>query len=148
VILCSGCSHSLDLCISALASRGQNILMPRPGFSIYRTLGAGYGISAKFYNLLVRSNSYTSHKTDLGKELSLLNWNDRSCSEQPEAGWEVDLNHLESLIDKNTAAIIVNNPSNPCGSVYTEEHLKDILDIAERHCIPIIADEIYDFFVC
>lgn len=39
VILCSGCSHALDLCISALASRGQNILMPRPGFSIYRTLG-------------------------------------------------------------------------------------------------------------
>ncbi|OXA65128.1 tyrosine aminotransferase [Folsomia candida] len=117
VILCSGCSHALDLCISALASRGQNVLMPRPGFSIYRTLGAGYGINSKFYNL------------------------------KPEAGWEVDLVHLESLIDKNTVAIIVNNPSNPCGSVYNKQHLLDILQIAERHCLPIIADEIYDFFV-
>ncbi|CAL8102320.1 unnamed protein product [Orchesella dallaii] len=117
VILCSGCSHALDLCISAVASRGQNILMPRPGFSIYRTLANGYGISTKHYNLL------------------------------PEKSWEVDLDHLESLIDKNTAAIVVNNPSNPCGSVYSEQHLRDILAIAERNCVPIIADEIYDFFV-
>lgn len=59
----------------------------------------------------------------------------------------MDLEHLESLIDKNTAAIVVNNPSNPCGSVYSEQHLRDILAIAERNCVPVIADEIYDFFV-
>jgi len=54
---------------------------------------------------------------------------------------------MESLIDRNTAAIIVNNPSNPCGSVYSEKHLRAILAVAERHFLPIIADEIYDFFV-
>ncbi len=59
----------------------------------------------------------------------------------------IDLLQMESLIDKNTAAIIVNNPSNPCGSVYSKKHLLDILQIAERNCLPIIADEIYDFFV-
>lgn len=42
---------------------------------------------------------------------------------------------------------MVNNPSNPCGSVYSEQHLRQILAIAERNCVPIIADEIYDFFV-
>jgi hypothetical protein len=41
--------------------------MPRPGFSIYRTLGAGYGINAKFYNLLVRFNGYVK---------PLMEWND------------------------------------------------------------------------
>lgn len=41
VILCSGCSCSLDLCIAAIANEGQNILIPKPGFSIYRTLAEG-----------------------------------------------------------------------------------------------------------
>ena len=44
-------------------------------------------------------------------------------------------------------AIVVNNPSNPCGAVFTPEHLTAILEIADRHCLPIIADEIYDYFV-
>lgn len=62
---------------------------------------------------------------------------------QPERQWEADLEHLESLIDERTRAIVVNNPSNPCGSVYSKEHLKAILAIAEKHRVPIIADEIY-----
>jgi aspartate/methionine/tyrosine aminotransferase len=52
-MLCSGCSCALDLCITALAREGQNILIPRPGFSIYRTLAEGLGITVKFYNLRV-----------------------------------------------------------------------------------------------
>lgn len=117
VVLCSGCSCALDLCISALADPGQNILIPRPGFSLYSTLAVGLGIGVKEYDLL------------------------------PERGWEADLDHMESQIDENTTAILVNNPSNPCGSVYTREHLLQILEVAERHCLPIIADEIYDHFV-
>ena len=38
------------------------------------------------------------------------------------------MNHLESLIDDRTRAIVVNNPSNPCGSVYSKEHLEAILE--------------------
>lgn len=66
---------------------------------------------------------------------------------QPDQQWEVDLKNLESQIDENTAAIIVINPSNPCGSVYSKEHLLEILDIASRNRVPIIADEIYEHFV-
>ena len=66
---------------------------------------------------------------------------------QAERSWECDLTHMESLIDSQTAAIIVNNPSNPCGSVYSAEHLRAILAVAERHKVPIIADEIYADFV-
>jgi tyrosine aminotransferase len=65
----------------------------------------------------------------------------------PDQDWEVDLLHMESLIDHNTAAMVVNSPSNPCGSVFSPAHLRQILDIAEMHKIPIIADEIYDNFV-
>lgn len=54
---------------------------------------------------------------------------------------------MESVIDTRTAAIIVNNPSNPCGSVFSREHLSAIIEIAEQNRVPIIADEIYEHFV-
>lgn len=54
---------------------------------------------------------------------------------------------LEKQIDENTAAIIVINPSNPCGSVYSKDHLLKILEVASRNRVPIIADEIYEHFV-
>ncbi|XP_045127295.1 tyrosine aminotransferase-like [Portunus trituberculatus] len=117
VVLCSGCSCALDLCITALCSPGQNLLVPRPGFPIYRTLAVGLGVQTKDYNLL------------------------------PERNWEIDLEMLEASIDDQTAAIVVNNPSNPCGSVYNKEHLTAILEVAARNKVPIIADEIYDHFV-
>lgn len=46
-----------------------------------------------------------------------------------------------------TAAIIVNNPSNPCGSVYSRDHLLDILDVAAKYHVPIISDEVYEHMV-
>lgn len=46
---------------------------------------------------------------------------------QPEKSWEADLKHLESLIDERTSCLIVTNPSNPCGSVFTKEHIQKIL---------------------
>ncbi|KAG5848558.1 tyrosine aminotransferase [Anguilla rostrata] len=113
VILTSGCSQAIDLAISVLCNPGQNILAPCPGFSLYKTLAVSLGIQVKLYNL------------------------------QPEKCWEIDLHHLESLIDEKTTCLIVNNPSNPCGSVYSKEHLQQILAVASRHCIPILADEIY-----
>ena len=59
----------------------------------------------------------------------------------------MDLDQLEEQIDDQTAAIVVNNPSNPCGSVYGRSHLEAILQVAARNFVPVIADEIYDYFV-
>jgi hypothetical protein len=76
-----------------------------------------------------------------------LETDQRSFFLQPDRQWEVDLAQLESVIDTRTAAIIVNNPSNPCGSVFSREHLSAIIEIAEQNRVPIIADEIYEHFV-
>lgn len=91
---------------------------------------------------------------------------------QPEKSWEIDLQQLESLMDERTSCLIVTNPSNPCGSVFTTEHLQKILRgqslprpasggngsniwsrpfvfalVASKHCVPILADEIYSDMV-
>ncbi|XP_076334138.1 tyrosine aminotransferase-like isoform X2 [Tachypleus tridentatus] len=117
VILTSGSSCALEMCITVLANPGQNILVPRPGFPFYRTLAESAGVVVKYYNHL------------------------------PEQNWEVDLADLENQVDDNTAAVIVNNPSNPCGSVFSQNHIQAILDVAARNFVPIIADEIYEHFV-
>ncbi|KAJ3272533.1 hypothetical protein HDV01_005484 [Terramyces sp. JEL0728] len=113
IVIASGCSDALNLCIGALCDDTQNILIPRPGFSLYETLASSKGIECKFYNLL------------------------------PDQQWMIDLKDLEAQIDSKTACILINNPSNPCGSVYSKSHLVDLVKIAIKYDLPIIADEIY-----
>ena len=62
---------------------------------------------------------------------------------QADRCWEADLDDLERQVDSNTRAIVVNNPSNPCGSVYSQEHLRGIVGVARKHRLPIISDEVY-----
>ncbi|KAJ2713882.1 hypothetical protein H4R19_002027 [Coemansia spiralis] len=113
VVMTSGCSGAVEMAIGVLCSEGQNILLPRPGFCLYNTIAASRNIEARLYNLVA------------------------------ERSWEVDIEHMESLIDANTAAILINNPSNPCGSNFSKSHLRAILAVCERHHIPLISDEIY-----
>jgi tyrosine aminotransferase len=149
VVITSGCSGAIEIAIGVLANEGDNILIPAPGFSIYQTICEHKGVEAKFYRLLVRTFLSPFRLRFFFfffyLLLTLLPFSSLSSSHctQPEREWEVDLAHLESLINAKTKAILVNNPSNPCGSVYSKEHLEDILAIAAKHRIPIIADEIY-----
>jgi tyrosine aminotransferase len=91
------------MAIVAIADPGQNILVPRPGFPLYSTLCHPNGIEARQYR---------------------LDMDDKGL---------IDLIHLESLIDSQTRAIIVNNPSNPTGVVFPKEHLEQILELAQKH---------------
>lgn len=50
---------------------------------------------------------------------------------------------METQIDDKTKFILVVNPSNPCGSVFSKEHMEDIIALAEKHQVPLVADEIY-----
>ena len=99
--------------MKALLNPGDNILLPQPGFALYETIAKHYGSECKYYDLT------------------------------PETGWEADVAQLEGLIDARTKCILINNPSNPCGSVFSKTHLESLLAVAERHHLPIISDEIY-----
>jgi tyrosine aminotransferase len=109
VFLTCGCSQAIDLALTALA----NILIPRPGFSLYRALLDSKGIASKYYDL------------------------------DPSRKWQVNLPSLTSLVSERTAGILINNPSNPCGSNFSREHIESLVDFAAERNLPILADEIY-----
>jgi len=118
VIISSGCSGALELAFGVLANHGDSILLPRPGFTLYTTICQSKGINPVYYPL------------------------------QPNNNWEVDLEAVRSLMrDNKPVAWLVNNPSNPCGSVYSKKHLEACLELADEFGIPIIADEIYEDMV-
>ncbi|MGB9912805.1 MAG: pyridoxal phosphate-dependent aminotransferase [Candidatus Kapaibacteriota bacterium] len=56
-----------------------------------------------------------------------------------------DFNELEKLISKRTKAIIINNPNNPSGKVYSHDELETIYELAEKYNFYIISDEVYEF---
>jgi aspartate/methionine/tyrosine aminotransferase len=62
----------------------------------------------------------------------------------PERGMQTDVAALERLVNERTRAVIVNSPGNPTGGVESEENLRAILAVAERHDLWVIADECYD----
>lgn len=113
VIMDVGCSGAIATVINCLANPGDNILIPTPGFPLYVIVSQNRGIETRSYRL------------------------------QPDHLWEADISHLESLIDDRTKLLVIVNPSNPCGSVYSREHLLQLLEVASRHRIPVLADEVY-----
>ncbi|CAK9162674.1 unnamed protein product [Ilex paraguariensis] len=113
VYVTAGCTQAIDVALSVLARPDANILLPRPGFPTYGLCAAFRHIEVRHYDLL------------------------------PEKDWEVDFNAVEVLADCNTVAMVIINPGNPCGNVYSYCHLKKIAETARRLNIPVIADEVY-----
>lgn len=120
VIVANGCSGALELALTALLDEGSVLLVPRPGFPLYQVIAESHGAKVVGYDLL------------------------------PERGWEIDLDSVEEIFKRSewegkgaVRGIVVNNPSNPTGSVYSELHLMDICRLAARYRVPIVADEIY-----
>ena len=113
VFLTSGTSGAIELAFGALANEGENILLPRPGFPFFRTIAEGMGVECRYYSIDADRQS------------------------------EVVLSDLSQLADERTRALVLNNPSNPCGSVFSREHLKEIVAVASALRIPIVGDEVY-----
>ncbi|KAG5465539.1 hypothetical protein CUR178_00244 [Leishmania enriettii] len=113
VVLTTGGAEAIVSSITALCDANDNLLIPAPGFPAYTFCCDTFGIEKRFYNLL------------------------------PDKNWEVDLEEVRNLVDDRTKAIVLNNPSNPCGSNWSREHLEAIVKVCEELKLPIISDEIY-----
>lgn len=59
-------------------------------------------------------------------------------------GWNPDLDDIEAKITENTQGLVIINPNNPTGAVYSEDIVKGLVDIARRHDLVVFSDEIYE----
>ncbi|RZC92369.1 hypothetical protein C5167_003971, partial [Papaver somniferum] len=113
VFLTIGCAQAIEIAMTVFTRPGANILLPRPGFPYYEACAGFRKLEYRHFDLL------------------------------PDKGWEVDLEAVEALADENTLGIVIINPGNPCGNVYTYEHLKKVAETAKKLGIIVMADEVY-----
>src|ERR1700719_2045412 len=113
VLVAPGCKMALSLAMMALIEPGDEVLFPDPSFPIYPSLTRGLGAKAVPFGL--------EEKNDF----------------QP------DLKEIAGKITPRTTALIFNSPNNPTGTVFNVEALRRIAELAEKHDLWILADEIY-----
>lgn len=114
VYLGNGVSELIPMTLQALLDNGDEILVPSPDYPLWTAATQLAG----------------------GKPVHYL------CNE--EDGWLPDIEDIRSKITSNTRGIVVINPNNPTGAVYTPQVLQQIVDLAREHELVIFADEIYE----
>jgi alanine-synthesizing transaminase len=114
VFMGNGVSELIDLVLRALLSTDDEVLVPTPDYPLWTAA----------VNL------------NRGRAVHY------PC--RPERGFEPDPAEIESLITSRTRAIVVINPNNPTGAVYSRGTLEAIARLAERHHLVVFSDEIYD----
>lgn len=114
IFLGNGVSELIVLSMQALLNNGDEMLIPAPDYPLWT---AAVSLSG-------------------GKPVHYL------CDE--ETGWQPDITDMASKITPQTRGIVVINPNNPTGALYTKETLLQIIALARKHKLMIFADEIYD----
>lgn len=114
IYLGNGVSELIVMSLQAMLNNGDEVLIPAPDYPLWTAACTLAG----------------------GKPVHYL------CDEQ--AGWFPDLDDIRSKITPNTKAILIINPNNPTGAVYSEELLQEIVEIARQHNLIVLSDEIYD----
>ncbi|HET9500055.1 MAG TPA: pyridoxal phosphate-dependent aminotransferase [Marmoricola sp.] len=114
VFIGNGVSELISMALQAFLDDGNEILVPAPDYPLWTGAVTLCGGTAVHYR----------------------------CDE--ENGWNPDLEDIESKITDNTHGLVVINPNNPTGAVYSEETVRGLVDIARRHDLVLFSDEIYE----
>lgn len=114
IIVGNGVSELIVMAMQALLDNGDEVLVPAPDYPLWT---AGVSLAG-------------------GKAVHYL------CDE--EQGWFPSIDDIRAKITPSTRAIVVINPNNPTGAVYSPALLKQIVEVARQHQLIIYADEIYD----
>src|SRR5687768_10743027 len=113
VVITAGTSEGIELALTALAGPGDDVLVPVPTYPLYTAVLAKIGARAVGY------------RTDAAQN------------------WLPDLDHLRRLITPAARALVVIDPNNPTGAAYPPEIRRALVDLADRHNFPLLADEVY-----
>jgi len=114
VIVTTGISEGIQMVMAALIDYGDEVLLPGPTYPPYISY-------AKFFG---------------GKPITY--------ETVEESGWQPNIDDLRRKVSGKTRGIAIINPNNPCGALYEEKAVKQILDVAGEHDLPVLSDEIYD----
>jgi len=120
VIVAPGAKAALFLALSAYLREGDEVLVPEPSFPAYPEVAKFLGAKPIFIP---------------------LKWLGR------ERGFKLDLESIERAITPKTKMIVINNPHNPTGAVFSSDEVEWVMDLARRKKIIVLADEIYDHFI-
>ncbi len=114
IYLGNGVSELIVMTMQALMSDGDEVLIPMPDYPLWTAAANLAGGTAVHYR----------------------------CKE--EDNWQPDIEDIKSKITSKTKGIVIINPNNPTGALYSDEVLKQIVEVAVEHNLVIMADEIYD----
>jgi alanine-synthesizing transaminase len=114
IFVTSGVSEAIDAAIVSLVNPGENLLLPSPGYPLYEAVLTKIGCEPMPY-ALDESN-----------------------------GWQPDVDDIARRINNKTRGIVIINPNNPTGAVYSKEILQGVLHLAARHGLVVFSDEIYN----
>jgi len=113
VVVTPGAKPIMFFTILALANEGDEILYPDPGFPMYESITSFAGAVPVPVPLRERN------------------------------GFRIDVGELENLVTERSKLLIINSPHNPCGSALTREDCEAIAEIALRHDLTVLTDEVY-----
>ena len=114
VYLGNGVSELIVMALQALLNSGDEVLVPSPDYPLWTGAVNLGGGRAVHYR----------------------------CAE--DLDWNPDVANVESLVTPRTRALVIINPNNPTGAVYSRSTLLELLDVARRHELLVLTDEIYD----
>ncbi|MDQ2756916.1 MAG: pyridoxal phosphate-dependent aminotransferase [Actinomycetota bacterium] len=117
VYIGNGVSELISMVLTAFVDDGNEILVPSPDYPLWTGAVTLAGGTPVHYR----------------------------CDEAN--GWAPDLDDLEAKITSATHALVIINPNNPTGAVYSDEVVRALVDIARRHRLVVMADEIYEKIV-
>ena len=114
IFVTTGASEAIDICLTALVNQSENVLTLTPGYPLYTAIQS---------KLMSMENPYYLDEDN---------------------NWQPNIEDIKNKINDKTRAIVLINPNNPTGSLYSLDILQQIINLALEHNLVIFADEIYD----
>lgn len=118
IYITNGASEGILFSLMTICDYGDEIIVPEPYYTNYNNIARLAGVNIKSFRTYREDGFHLKSKED-----------------------------VVSIIGENTKAILISNPGNPTGVVYSKEEVRLLSDIAKEHNLYIIADEVYREFV-